>query len=269
MSSYAAPDLTGVGLTELTSLAGKGALVTGGARGIGAAIATRLAEAGARVVIADRDGAEQSAAAISAAEWQHPVTGVAMDIADEESVRAGVAAAAEGGSLDVLVNNAATLEPTGDPLGASSDHLRRILDVNVVGTFQVTREVASRMAPGSSVVNVVSTSGLRVSKGTMAYAASKHAVTGLTKSLALELSGRGIRVTGVAPGIVTTPGVAEIIDDMVAFGYGNNRPPLEPFGRPGVPDDIARVVYFLCSDLASWVSGQVVGVESGRLEVLA
>ncbi|CAM3571236.1 SDR family NAD(P)-dependent oxidoreductase [Nocardioides zeicaulis] len=268
MSTYVAPDLTSLGLAQLTSLAGRGALVTGGARGIGAAIATRLAEAGARVVIADRDGAEERAAALSAGR-DHRVTGITMDIADEESVRAGVASAAEGGSLDVLVNNAAILDPTGDPLGASSDHLRRILDVNVVGTFQVTREVASRMAPGGSVVNVVSTSGLRVSKGTMAYAASKHAVTGLTRSLALELSDRGIRVTGVAPGIVSTPGVAEVIDDMVAFGYGNDRPPLQPFGRQGLPDDIARVVYFLCTDLASWVSGQVIGVESGRLEVLA
>lgn len=267
--SYVAPDLTNLALTRLTSLAGRGALVTGGARGIGAAIAARLAEAGARVVIADRDGAEECAASIAASPAGGRVSGVAMDIADEESVRAGVATAAEGGSLDVLVNNAAILDPTGDPLGASSEHLRRILDVNVVGTFQVTREVASRMAPGGSVVNVVSTSGLRVSRGTMAYAASKHAVTGLTRSLALELSDRGIRVTGVAPGIVSTPGVAEVIDDMVAFGYGNDRPPLQPFGRQGLPDDIARVVYFLCTDLASWVSGQVVGVESGRLEVLA
>jgi NAD(P)-dependent dehydrogenase (short-subunit alcohol dehydrogenase family) len=270
MSSYVAPDLTEVGLDQLTCLDGRGALVTGGARGIGEAVARRLAEAGARVVIADRDGEGAEAAALRIADRTGSVvTGLAMDIADEASVRAGVAAAAEGGPLDLLVNNAAVLTPTGDPLGASQEHLRQIFDVNVIGTFLVTREVAAQMTPGASIVNVISTSGLRVSRGTMAYAASKHALTGLTKSLALELSGLGIRVTGVAPGIVTTPGVAEIATDLAAAGYANGRPPLMPFGRHGVPDDVARVVLFLCTGLASWVSGSVIGVESGRLEVLA
>ncbi|MFC5676392.1 SDR family NAD(P)-dependent oxidoreductase [Aeromicrobium endophyticum] len=270
MSSYVAPDLTEVGLEQLTSLAGRGALVTGGARGIGEAVARRLAEAGARVVIADRDGDGAESAALRIAERTgSPVTGLAMDIADEASVRAGIAAATRQGPLDLLVNNAAVLTPTGDPLSASQEHLRRMFDVNVVGTFLVTREVAAQMAPGASIVNVISTSGLRVSRGTMAYAASKHALTGLTKSLALELSGRGVRVTGVAPGIVTTPGVAEIATDLAAAGYAGGRPPLMPFGRHGVPDDVARVVLFLCTGLASWVSGSVIGVESGRLEVLA
>lgn len=270
MSAYVAPDLTGSRLDQLTSLEGRSALVTGGARGIGEAVAVRLAEAGARVVVADRDGAGAEAAARRlAGRTGADVTGLAMDIADESSVRAGVAAACEPGALDLLVNNAAVLTPTGDPLAATQEHLRQMFDVNVIGTFLVTREVAAQMAPGGSIVNVVSTSGLRVSKGTMAYAASKHALAGLTKSLALELSGRGLRVTGVAPGVTSTPGVAEISGDLAKGGYGNGRPPLMPFGRHGVPDDIARVVYFLCTDLASWVSGTVVGVESGRLEVLA
>lgn len=271
MTDYVAPDYTQRPLVDLLSLAGRVAFVTGGARGIGSAIARRLAEGGATVVIGDlnEDGARIAAAEIAEATGGS-VHGTGLDIGDAAAVaRTLDAVVSAHGSLDILVNNAGIYPPSGDPRDVTEEHLRRVIDVNVVGTFLVSREAARHLGAGGVIVNVVSTAGLRASKGTMAYVMSKHAVTGLTKSLALEFGDRGIRVVGVAPEVTLTPGVAEATEALAAAGYEAGRQQsLNLFGRRAQADDIARVVYFLASDLALWVTGSVVAADAGRLAVL-
>lgn len=271
MTDYVSEDLTDRPLADLVSLAGKVAVVTGAARGIGEAIATRLAEAGATVAIGDLNAQAAASTAQGIGERAAAVTsGLALDIADEASVQEFADAVVQAhGRIDIWVNNAGIYPPTGDPTLASEEHLRKVIDVNVVGTFLASREAAKRMQGGSVIVNVISTAGLRASKGTMAYVVSKHAVVGLTKSLALELGKKGIRVTAVAPEVTLTPGVAESTEALAKSGYeAGKQQALNLFGRRAQPDDIARVVFFLASDLATWVTGSVVGADAGRLAAL-
>lgn len=251
-------------LVELFSLIGRVAVVTGGARGIGAATVRRLAEAGATVVAADLDGAaaDELASACTGA-----VTGRAVDITDTASIAALAAGAvSEHGRLDIWVNNAGIYPTTGPAIEAADDFVDRMLQVNVRGTFAGAREAARRMTSGGVIVNVASTAGLRAAAGISAYVASKHAVVGLTKTLALELAAAGIRVVGVAPGVIDTPGVQEQLAPLKAAGLDVGATMTRTLlGRAGQPDDVARVIVFLVSDLATWVTGEIVAVDAGAL----
>ena len=141
-----------------------------------------------------------------------------------------------------------------------------MLQVNVRGTFAGAREAARRMQGGGVIVNVASTAGFRAATGISAYVASKHAVVGLTKNLALELGPVGIRVVGVAPGVIDTPGVQEQLAPLKAAGLDVGASMSRTLlGRAGQPDDVARVVAFLVSDLAGWVTGDVIAVDAGAL----
>jgi NAD(P)-dependent dehydrogenase (short-subunit alcohol dehydrogenase family) len=262
------PDHTDRPLVELLSLAGRRAVVTGGARGIGAAIVRRLAEAGADVIAADLDVDEANAlAAEVAAATGRRVVGALVDITDSSSIAAVADRCVdELGGLEIWVNNAGIYPTTGPAIEAEDAFVDRMLEVNVRGTFAGAREAARRMTGGGVIVNLASTAGFRAAPGISAYVASKHAVVGLTKNLAIELASRDIRVVGVAPGVIDTPGVQDQLAPLKAAGLDVaatiHRSPL---GRGGRPDDVARVVTVLASDLAAWVTGDVVAVDAGSL----
>ncbi|MFD0662951.1 SDR family NAD(P)-dependent oxidoreductase [Thermocatellispora tengchongensis] len=204
-------DVSSRSLAELVSLAGRRAVVTGGGRGLGKAIAWRLAEAGADLLIGDID--EESAVTVAKQLVErHAVRaiGAAMDVTDPSSVAAAAdRVGAELGGLDVWVNNAGVF-PSVPLLEMGEETWDQVFAVNARGVFTGAREAARRMAAagtGGVIVNIVSTAGFRASApGLAAYVGSKHAVRGLTRELALELAPLGIRVLGVAPSYVPTEG---------------------------------------------------------------
>jgi len=258
------PDHVEAPLTDLLSLTGRAAVVTGGGRGIGAATVRRLAEAGASVVAADMDTASVNEVAASTA---GTVLAAQVDVTDSASLAAvAEQCVAEFGRLDIWVNNAGIYPTTGPAIDVEDDFIDRMFQVNLRGTFAGAREAARRMTAGGVIVNVASTAGFRAAPGISAYVASKHAVVGLTKNLALEFAAQGIRVVGVAPGVIDTPGVqaqlAPLREAGLDVGATMNKTLL---GRAGQPDDVARMIVVLASDLAAWVTGSVLPVDAGDL----
>ena len=269
-------DVSGQSLQQLVSLDGKVAVVTGAGRGIGLAIARRLTEAGANVLLGDMDvpAAEASAAALSA-EFGRRVIGVPLNVAEEPSIVAlADRAVAEFGHLDIWVNNAGIF-PGSPTIDQTAEIWDRVQDINLRGSFLGAREAAKRMMvqtpKGGVVINVASVSGYSGRPGLAAYVASKHGVVGLTKSLGVEWGPHGIRVLGLAPTGVSTPGVQE--RKSQASGAELERiEALEkkvgdalPLGRLGVPDDIARVALFCASDLSMLMTGSTLLVDAGAL----
>jgi 2-deoxy-D-gluconate 3-dehydrogenase len=261
-------------LASLLSLAGKRAIVTGGGQGFGFACAARLAEAGATVVIGDRAGERAERAAKRLRARSLAVVAVEADIADPDDVTRLVATAAdELGGVDVLVNNAGVFSNYLLP-ALRPDELRRLLSVNVEGTYLCTRACVERMVrqgSGGSVISITSIDAVHpTSVGMSHYTATKHAVWGLTKSLALELGPQGIRVNAIAPGPSLTEGAVEYIeagspegiDVQAQWARAAERVPLR---RWADPDEIGRVCVFLASDLASYVHGAQIVVDGGYL----
>ncbi|HDZ2573148.1 TPA: SDR family oxidoreductase [Klebsiella pneumoniae] len=262
-------DVSKSSINELISLSGRTAVVTGGAIGIGRAIALRLAEAGANVVIGDLNAeqAQKTAEELTSLGGKH--LGASLDVNDHASVTAlAQKAVDETGRLDIWVNNAG-IYPSRKVLEIGDEEWARVLDINVRGTFFGAREAALHMEPNKGVIiNIVSTAAFNSSNGANPahYVASKHAVAGLTKSLAVELGPKGIRTVGVAPTLTETPGVnskrAEgdaVTEALVQYAQGL------PLGRLGLPDDIARVVLFAASDLGAFVTGTIIPVDGGDL----
>lgn len=267
-------DVSAEPIANLISLKGRAALVTGGAQGLGRAIADRLAEAGADVALADlnADLAREAALQISS---QHGVkaVGVQMDVTDEESVSTATAEAASAiGAPMIWVNNAG-LFPSIPVAQMSVDAWDQIYAVNTRGTFLGAREAVNQMGEdGGVIINIVSTAGFQApAPGLSAYVSSKHAVRGMTKAMALEFAPLGIRVLGVAPSYVPTEGNIAMATNMMAeaAAAGIELPPMDVMnqsliGRTGTPDDIARVVLFAASDLSVIMTGSVLLADAGE-----
>jgi 3-oxoacyl-[acyl-carrier protein] reductase len=239
-------------MAEFCSLDGRTALVTGGSRGIGRAIAASLAEAGATVVIGYRSGADK------AAEVAEEVGGRAVqaDVSDPEEAKRLVE---DAGDVDVLVNNAGV---TRDGLLArmSDEDWRTVLDTNLGGTFNTCRAVTRGMMKRRSgvIVNVSSIVGVHGNPGQTNYSASKAGIIGFTKALARELGSRGVRANVVAPGYISTRLTNELPEELQQSMLAST-----PLGRFGDPEDVAGAVRFLASDAAAFVTGEVLLVDGG------
>lgn len=259
-----AADPSRIPVHELIDLTGRVAIVTGGAKGIGLAIARRLHEAGANLVLADADpDAEAVAAGLERARAGSAI-GTLTDISDEAAVEVMTATAVERfGRIDILVNNAGIF-PMAPVLDLDTALLRRVLDVNLVGLVLCTRAVARQMVEqggGGRVINVTSIDALHPSSvGLAAYDASKHGAWGFTKNVALELAPHGVLVNAIAPGGILTPGVGDV-DAEVLKAFEE----LIPMHRMGNPDEIGRAALFLASDLSSYMTGAQIVVDGGRL----
>lgn len=244
-------------------LTGKVAVVTGASKGIGAAIAKRLAEEGASVVVnyaTSREGAEKVVADITTAGGK--AVAVGGSVAKEADIDALFAKTRETfGKVDILVNNAgvyafAALEQV------TADEYRRQHDTNVLGLLLTTKAALPLFPPeGGSVINVSSVASTLAPPTTSVYSATKGAVDTITKSLAKELGPRGIRVNAVNPGFVVTEGThsAGIVDS----DFERGAVAVTPLGRAGQPEDIAPPVAFLASDDARWITGETIYVSGG------
>jgi 3-oxoacyl-[acyl-carrier protein] reductase len=234
------------------SLEGKHALVTGGSRGIGRAVALELARAGASVVVGYRSGRDEAEAV--AAE----IGGRAVQ-ADVSEPAGAQQLVAESGDLDILVNNAGI---TRDGLIArmSDDDWREVLETNLSSMFYTCRAVARPMLKrrAGAIVNVSSIVGVHGNPGQTNYGAAKAGIIGFTKSLARELGSRGVRANVVAPGYVSTQLTDVLPEEAKAAMLSAT-----PLGRLGDPADVAGAVRFLCSDEASFITGEVLLVDGG------
>jgi 3-oxoacyl-[acyl-carrier protein] reductase len=239
-------------VTGFCSLEGKTALVTGASRGIGRAIALELGRAGGQVVVGYRTGKEEAEAIAS------EVGGSALcaDVSDPDAARSLVEAA---GDVDVLVNNAGL---TRDGLLArmSDEDWRTVIETNLSSVFYTCRAAARGMMRkrSGSIVNVSSIVGVHGNWGQTNYAASKAGIIGFTKSLARELGSRNVRANVVAPGYVKTR-LTDVLPEEATEAMLTNT----PLGRLGDPEDVARAVRFLCSDDASFITGEVLLVDGG------
>jgi 3alpha(or 20beta)-hydroxysteroid dehydrogenase len=221
------------------------AIVTGAARGQGAAEAARFAEEGAQVIatdVLDADGV------------------VYHDVASAESWQALVAdTVARYGRVDVLVNNAG-IHARAEVHEMDESAFRSVLDVNLIGPFLGIKYVVPHMPIGGSIINVASLNGLAAQAGTAAYTASKFGLRGLTRAAALDLGPKGIRVNAILPGVIRTPMVSYVVEtreDELAAGL--------PLRRIGEPDDIADAAVFLASENSRWITGTDVTVDGGLM----
>ncbi len=233
------------------------AVVTGAGRGIGEAVARRLAADGLRVVATDID----EAAALATAESVGG-TGMRLDVSDPESVRAF---ADSLDRCDVLVNNAGVWRFT-PLLKTSPDDFRHVMDTNVLGTLLCTQAVAPLMASagGGSIINLTSLTARAITPGVGMYSSSKAAVIALTIQTALELAHDGIRANAVGPGFIPTPGTLDTYGADEATQREGGK--IVPLGRFGRPEEIADAVAWFASDESRYVTGQVLFVDGGATE---
>ena len=239
-------------MPEFARLDGKTALVTGASKGIGKAIATELAAAGATVVVGYRSGKDEAEALAG----ELGGSAVQADVSSAEEAKRLVE---EAGDLDILVNNAGL---TRDGLLArmSDDDWRTVIDTNLASVFYTCRAVTRPMMKkrAGAIVNISSIVGVHGNWGQTNYAASKAGIIGFTKSLARELGSRNIRANVVAPGYVKTQ-LTDVLPDEATGAMLENT----PLGRLGDPEDVAGAVRFLCSDAASFITGEVLLVDGG------
>jgi 3-oxoacyl-[acyl-carrier protein] reductase len=239
-------------VTEFAALGGRTALVTGGSRGIGRAIAAELASAGASVIVGYRSGAEEAEAVAAEIGGR----AVQADVSNGDEARRLVE---EAGDLDILVNNAG-ITRDGLLMRMPDDDWHAVLETNLGGVFHTCRAASRGMLKRRSgaIVNVSSVVGVHGNPGQTNYAAAKAGIIGFTKSLARELGNRGVRANVVAPGYISTRLTEELPEELKELMLQNT-----PLGRFGSPEDVAGAIRFLCSDEASFITGEVLLVDGG------
>lgn len=242
-------------------LAGKTAVITGGAQGIGLAIAETFAGAGAKVVVADVDGVAAGHAAEQLVAAGHQAIGVRTDVADEEQVERLIATCVDTyGSVDAVVNNAGVVRDA-TMRTMTIDQFRTVIDVNLTGTWLMTRAAGLQMRSQKSgtIVNLSSISGKVGLIGQTNYSAAKAGIVGLTKAAAKELAPHGVRVNAIQPGLILTPMTQDMRADIKEAKLKEI-----PLGRTGNAREVADVALFLSSEMSSYVTASVIEVTGGR-----
>jgi 3-oxoacyl-[acyl-carrier protein] reductase len=240
-------------------LAGKVAFVTGGARGIGNAIAQLLSDAGAGVAISDLQGASEAAAALAG---EAQALGVSADVSDAKALEGAVTEVEQNlGPIDILVNNAG-ITRDGLLMRMDEEDWDLVLKVNLKGTYNATKLISRGMMKRrwGRIVNIASVVGLRGNAGQANYAASKAGVIGFTKSIARELAARNVLVNAIAPGFIDTE-MTKVLPESVREELLRQI----PLRRLGSPSEVARAVLFLASGLADYITGQVLVVDGGMV----
>lgn len=244
-------------------LKGKTALVTGGARGIGKAIAMKLGKLGANIVVNYSGSREASESVVKELkEMGVEAISVRADVSDYVQVENMIEETVKSfGSIDILINNAGITKDT-LIMRMSENDFDKVIDINLKGTFNCIKAASKYMIKQRSgkIVNIASVVGIIGNAGQANYAASKAGIIGLTKSAARELAGRNINVNAVAPGFITTDMTGDL-PDKIKNEY-MDKIPLKRFGSP---DDVANAVSFLCSDESVYITGQVINVDGGMV----
>lgn len=249
-------------MTYAVDLAGRSAVVTGAAQGIGKAVAAMLCRAGAAVAFVDRNAAGAEAAAREAG-VPGRARGIGVDISDETSVAsAWQDIAAQAGGIDIVVNAAGVISPNVPADQAEMSDFDRVIAVNLKGILITAKHAYPHLKAGGrgSIINLSSQAALLSLPNQAIYTASKGGVTSLTRSLAIDWARDNIRVNAIAPTFIRTPMAEPMLADPAVLRASERRIPL---GRVGVPDDIASVALFLASDMSSLMTGQTLAVDGG------
>lgn len=251
-------------MSSVFNLEGKTALVTGGGRGIGKAIAFRLAEAGANVVIASRKLENLEAAAAEFSGLPGRTVPIACHVGKEEDIASLVAGAENQlGPIDILVNNSATNIGQGPALEVTDDMLTKMVDINVLSALRLIRRIVPGMIDrktGGSIINIVSIAGLRPQAGGLLYSFTKAGLIMMTRTWAVEFGHYNIRVNAIAPGLIKT--------DFSEYFWKNDEyvkriEATQPIPRIGTPEEIGGLALYLASDESSFVTGQTFVVDGG------
>jgi len=251
------------------SLEGKVAIITGAARGIGLACAERFSQGGAKIILADVEDEAGLHAEHELRDGGGDVRFISTDISKKLDVLNLIASTIENfGQIDILINNAATLDEA-PFLDLAVDEFDRVIAVNLRGTFLVGQAVARQMVkqieeggPPGAIVNMSSVNAVFALPDHVAYSISKGGVAQLTKAMAISLAPQGIRVNAIGPGSIITPMLADVIKDEDMRARILSRTPLGRFGRPM---EIADIAAFLVSDAASYITGETIYADGGRL----
>jgi NAD(P)-dependent dehydrogenase (short-subunit alcohol dehydrogenase family) len=251
----------------MTRLAGKVAIVTGGAGGIGRAVCEAMAAEGASVVVADISGEGAEAVAAAIRELGGAAIGCAADVSDRADVERVVAAAEASFAVPSIIFHSAGITSAGGPTGfldlADADW-DRIMSVNLRGTFLVSQVAARRLVAAGEAGSIITVSSIGAERpmfGSPAYHTTKAGVSGLTRALAVNLAHHGIRANGIAPGYIATPMMRDVMsDDQEATLLSR-----VPMARLGVPSDLTAAALFLASDDSRYITGQILGVDGGAL----